>query len=217
MNLTALSFPLRRSQAPKKILSESWEDREEILRPDVNLFCWQRPCPLSTVEFLEQLVDRDPVPLRRHVDHHSLKETIAGCRGDWDSAGRGEAFWQDVENVTSDFLDFAKGKRGTLHLRLIDDDACTKFHTDGYALRLFCTYHGPGTEWLPENAVKRSALGGSNEEIVKDRTQIQQMDRYHVGILKGGLPAQKGTNGIVHRSPAISETGKKRIILRIDI
>ena len=105
-----------------------------------------------------------------------------------------------------------------MHLKMISDDACTKFHTDGYSLRLFTTYHGKGTEWLPEKAVNRTFLGQSNDLIVKDASRIQQMDAFEVGILKGEIPGKASSvKGIVHRSPKIAHTGEKRIILRVDI
>ncbi len=83
---------------------------------------------------------------------------------------------------------------------------------------LFTTYLGRGTEWLPEKAVNRSALGKTNELIVKDPSLIQRMNAFDVGILKGELPKRmQRVKGVVHRSPQISEAGEKRVVLRVDI
>lgn len=84
--------------------------------------------------------------------------------------------------------------------------------------RLFTTYIGPGTEWLPEEAVNRKALGTTNEKIVMDKSKIQRIQTGHLAILKGELPNHnESVKGIVHRSPEIKNSGGKRIILRIDI
>lgn len=129
-----------------------------------------------------------------------------------------DLFWEDVTILIQDFLAFSENSSATVYLKVIDNNACTKFHTDGYSLRLFTTYHGRGTEWLPEKAVNRSALGETNDQIVKDPSKIQRMETCEVGILKGEIPnAPNRTRGIVHRSPEIVQTGEKRIILRIDI
>lgn len=103
-------------------------------------------------------------------------------------------------------------------MKVITSNACAKFHIDGYSLRLFTTYYGPGTEWLPENAVNRNALGTTNEQIVKDQSKINRLGTGHVAILKGELPNRKNSvRGIVHKSPEITGSGDKRIILRVDI
>ena len=103
----------------------------------------------------------------------------------------------------------ARIQSGTIHLKVIDDNACSKFHTDQYKLRLFTTYYGKGTEWLPEKATNREALGKTNELIVKDATKIQELTTYDVGVLKGTIPGIiNSSKGIVHRSPQIE---KKKI------
>ena len=89
---------------------------------------------------------------------------------------------------------------------------------DWYHLRLFTTYHGKGTEWIPEEAVDRSALGQTNKEIVKDQSKVQQLETFDVGILKGAhSESKRPIKGIVHRSPEIEREGEKRVILRIDL
>ncbi|MEM8893030.1 MAG: DUF1826 domain-containing protein, partial [Bacteroidota bacterium] len=127
------------------------------------------------------------------------------------------ALIEDVYKLASDFLSYSDYGRGRLHLRVVNNDGCTKFHTDNYTLRLFTTYVGKGTEWLPESAVNRTGLGKGNEHVVKNQTMIERMRPFEVGLLKGEIKNRSITKGIVHRSPKISHTGEKRIILRIDI
>ncbi len=219
MSLIAL-FPFIKStrKKPRQVLSESWENRNDILNADVNLFCWKRSVNKAVYCYLEHLLQKELKPIKFHSHIDDLVEGIEIHKQSWDFdfGTNSTLFWDDVLMLAQDFLKFAKDSSGTIHLKVIDNNACSKFHTDGYSLRLFSTYYGSGTQWLPEKATNRKVLGKTNELIVKDPTQIQQMETFEVGILKGEVSNSK-SKGIVHKSPAIQHRGEKRIILRIDI
>ena len=210
-----------RFRVPKQVISTSWEDRHTVLKSNVNLFCWKRQAIPEMESFLANATERDlkPISFYTHIDDLSSK--LNELKLDWSGAiaDAGDAFRADVHELAYDFINsFSKEKCGTVYLKLVSDNECTKYHTDGYSLRLFTTYHGAGTQWLPERGVNRAGLGKTNGEIVKDPSFIQQMDTFEVGILKGELPNRiNKVKGIVHRSPEIEKTGEKRIILRIDI
>ena len=168
---------------------------------------------------LSDLLDLEFDPVACRVRQNGLDQQLKAVQDAWKevSSENSEAFFKDLSEIIYDFLSFSAEGSGTMYLRKIDHNACSKFHTDGYYLRLFSTYAGPGTEWLPEDAVDRSALGTCNEQIVKDQSKVQRMSTGDVGILKGDLFKQTGAGGIVHRSPGIAQTGEQRIILRLDI
>ncbi len=214
-------FPLiGKDKVPRQVISDSWDQRGDILEPGVNLFCWKRPVDKAIDIYLESITQSDKEPIILFTHLKDLTQNLSKARLIWDPdhLESGDLFWRDVEGLSHDFLHFSEANSGTIHLKVIKDDACTKFHVDGYSLRLFTTYYGRGTEWLPEHATNRKGLGKSNEMIVKDRSQVQQMDPFEVGILKGELTRRLGrTRGIVHRSPELSESGGRRIILRIDL
>jgi hypothetical protein len=203
---------------PVQVVSKTWEDRYRILEENVNLYCWRRQSEPVITEYLQKISTRQPDPVKQEITLDHLPYELSNCRKGWESEEDGDEFWADVSRITWDFLHFSKKGRGVLHLRVVDHDACTKFHIDGYSLRLFTTYLGPGTEWLPESAVNRTALKQHKNEVIKDPSQIMRMSSFEVGILKGE-PRGSVNNmpGIVHRSPQISHLHKKRIILRIDI
>lgn len=218
--LRPFSFLTLKAKVPQQITSGDWEDREAILQPGVNLFCWQRPINPEIESYLEVLQQSDWPKIQQFVAVNELDENLEDIRKVLPSSqGVGsDAFFKDLRQLTSDFLRYSENGSGTLHLRLVTDNACTKFHIDGYKLRLFTTYAGLGTEWLPESAVNRDGLGRGNGKIVRDIAQVRQMAPFEVGILKGEIPkSQAFTKGIVHRSPQISHLGEKRIILRIDL
>jgi len=205
---------------PKQVISNSWTERNAILKSDVNLFCWKRKANQQISDYLQKVIALDKEPITFFTDTNDLEKWISELRGIWDGdhKSEGDAFWKDVFKVVRDFLMFSSNKSGTVILKVIHSNQCTKFHTDGYSLRLFTTYYGKGTEWLPERALNRWALGKRNEQIVKKPSKIQQMEEFEIGILKGELPnGVNPTPGIVHRSPEIEKTGEKRIILRVDI
>lgn len=94
---------------------------------------------------------------------------------------------------------------------------CRFFHTDNIGLRLLCSYDGPGTEWVPDSAVNRSALGrGSNRDIIRDESAIQRMPSWWVGLFAGNNCPGLDGRGCVHRSPEIESLGRTRILLCID-
>jgi len=204
----------------RQVVCKDWHRRSEILEPEVNLFCWKRALEVATNRYLEKLLTTEFTAIRCLVDQQNLQHQLERVSASWgeERAIGHDSFWKDVYRLTSDFLHFSKDGTGILHLRIIDHNACSKFHTDGYHLRLLTTYLGPGTEWLTEDNVNRDALGTRNEKIVKHSSSVKQMKAGDVGILKGDLFKHTGTaNGIVHRSPAIAGTGEERIILRVDI
>ncbi|MFM8913385.1 MAG: DUF1826 domain-containing protein [Flammeovirgaceae bacterium] len=130
---------------------------------------------------------------------------------DWQPLG------DDIISLASIFHGICKTDYVKLYLKKVKDDSCRKFHIDGYEYRLFCSYAGPGTEWVYNHNVSRKYIGhGSNEQIIKDMSKIQQLHTYDVAILKGELPHQLSGKGIVHRSPPIEYQNQTRLILRID-
>jgi len=98
----------------------------------------------------------------------------------------------------------------------ITSNMCRRFHTDINDLRLLCTYIGPGTLWLPNEAVNQAVLQSSDNEaeLVLPGWEAQQVKTGDVVILKGAL--FEDSNPILHRSPPIEESHDKRLLLRID-
>jgi hypothetical protein len=191
-----------------------------ILEEYTNLFCWKRTPDPIIQQYLEKVLQIEPKPIHLKVSAGQVSEQLKEARESWEkmTASLADNFWMDVERLVEDFLKLCNSETAVVHLKVISDNACTKFHTDGYSLRLFTTYLGKGTEWLPEIATNRTGLGRSNELIIKDASKIQQMESFEVGVLKGE-PAKRPrkVNGIVHRSPEIMCLNEKRIILRVDI
>ena len=118
-------------------------------------------------------------------------------------------------------------KRAGLRLSGLDKAMCPKFHVNFVPCRLVSTFHGPATEWLPNDIIDRSKLGlgsqGLKDEesgLMKSPKDIQQLSTGDVALLKGEgwLVAENTQNeggGAVHRSPSITNNNP-RLLLTLD-
>ena len=136
--------------------------------------------------------------------------------------GYGE-FCQDVALLTAAFSDLFGLKRVGLRLRTLDHAMCPRFHVDSVTCRLVCTYGGAGTEWLEDAYIDRKKLGrasaGLKDEhsgLILDADAVYQMQAYAVGLLKGSAWEGNEQQGAVHRSPRISPTLPRRLLLTMD-
>jgi hypothetical protein len=124
---------------------------------------------------------------------------------------------KDFSTLLKFFETTSKATHFKVFISSIETDMCSRFHADANELRLLCTYYGPATLWLPEEAENRSAYysGKENKQIIKKPKLIQQAKTGDVLILKGAL--YPNANAIIHRSPSIQKKGEKRLLLRIDM
>ncbi|MEL6719987.1 MAG: DUF1826 domain-containing protein [Bacteroidota bacterium] len=121
----------------------------------------------------------------------------------------------DITELLTTFKNVSQATSFRLLLATVSTNMCRRFHTDINDLRLLCTYIGQGTLWVPDKVVNhRATTKGSNEDMVLDEQQIQQVNTGDVIILKGAL--YEDANPILHRSPSIEKDGEKRLLLRID-
>lgn len=127
-----------------------------------------------------------------------------------------KALREDIIASLNLFQQITKAATYRLYLASVSSNMCRRFHTDINHLRMLCTYAGPATLWLPDEAADQNASrnGRGNQEIVIDEDQIQQARTGDIVILKGAL--YPDGNPILHRSPGIEKNGDKRLLLRID-
>ena len=128
-----------------------------------------------------------------------------------------EGLLEDILNLLGLFEQVTKASSFRVLLAAISTNMCPRYHADNNELRMLCTYYGPGTLWLPNNAVDRKAYltGKGNQNIVSDENLVQQVATGDVVILKGAL--YPGATPVLHRSPNIEKSGEERLSLSIDI
>ena len=193
-------------------------DLSLIRQPDVNLVCFKRPVDDDIEIFVRSLIQQSFHGINTSVHSASVANLIHEQLDPFGLYTPGKMkLAQDILKITQAFFSVVQTDRAKLILKIVADDACRKFHTDAYDLRLLCTYVGKGTEWIEDQYVNRKKLAsGTNEEIIKDSSRIQRMQPFEVAVLKGEISSRPKCKGIVHRSPPIQYTGEKRLILRID-
>lgn len=120
-----------------------------------------------------------------------------------------ETWINDMSDLCQTFCSIEKSK--SVSFWICSQRGCRRYHVDNVPRRLLVTYAGQGTEWLPDEAVNREAYvnGEPNENILKDNSAKQFINKWDVAIFKGG------PKGLLHRTPDIALKGNS-ILMRLD-
>jgi hypothetical protein len=191
------------------------EASERLAQGEVNLVSWHRELPVGLDAQLVEWARRFPA---------QFDEIVAMPNYDLSAATRGLAeparAWltMDVAVLIARLAHLADARRVRVSLGAVRTDQCRKFHVDYVRYRLVTTYVGPGTEWVPDEAVRREALDhppdcpcDANKEIVREASAIRHAVPGEVIVMKGALHPNR--RGAVHRSPPIEGTGRVRVVL----
>jgi hypothetical protein len=209
------------SQALSTVAATTWrtspdpEVLAQIHRPEVNLVCWNRRLPSGVGERLAAWARRLPADFDEVVPAASVD--LAAATGGLDEPLRG---WltTDLAALLARFASLAQASRLRVSFGAVRSDQCRKFHVDYVRYRLISTYAGPGTEWVPDDAVSREALSrkgssprDANQEIVPSASAVQHAAAGDVIVMKGAR--HECRRGAVHRSPPVEASGKVRVVL----
>jgi hypothetical protein len=109
-----------------------------------------------------------------------------------------------------------------LRLAPLTSAMCPSFHVDNIPVRLVNTYIGSGTEWLPLEALYENPSEDTAGQLSKtkfgtsyNKSHIQQMKHFDVGLLKGKAWQQHEQMAAIHRSCQLQEN-EKRVLLTLD-
>ena len=193
------------------------EDIASINSPELNLVYFKRPAVKEIEHFTRHLIATNFRGVNEIVTPACYHDVLqAHLEAPQCYTGKDELM-EDVTTLTGLFFKITNAKRIRMIMKIVADDACRKFHTDAYRLRLLCTYAGAGTEWIADQYANRKKLvGGTNKDIIKDPGMIQHMEPFEVGILKGEIAGKCIGHGIIHRSPELKCGSEKRFLLRLD-
>lgn len=196
-------------------------DLAAILRPGVNVCLWRRRIGPAFGAWLDALCAAGTFLVEAVLDGDRPDATP--LLAPVPSAPERERLRADVEDLVRRYarLSGAAGVRAELAVQA--RDSCRKFHVDYVGLRLLCTYAGPGTEWIPNEAVRREILerpdlsiAATNRAIVACPGGVWSAARGEVLLLKGEAWPGNAGNGAVHRSPPIEAAGARRLLLTLD-
>jgi len=188
---------------------------DRIHEPGVNIAVWERSAPVPAQE-IEDVLQALQAEVRAHGCVTAIMEHLREVFND--RAPDADALLNDIALLLEGFAATSLVKEMRLSISAVDTNMCRRFHTDVNDLRLLCTYAGPGTLWLPNEAVNEQAIRGHDHHLPIERSpeDVQQVGTGHVAILKGALYPGDRAAACVHRSPTIEETGERRLLLRID-
>ena len=109
-----------------------------------------------------------------------------------------------------------------LRLQLFGENVCTKMHVDHIVGRALVSYTGViGTEYTRDSNVDFHELEhcGNNDCILRDKGKVQSIEVGSMLFMKGRF--YKGSNPLVHRSPAPRHHADgrvlNRLILKVDV
>lgn len=192
----------------------------EARRPDVNAAVWRRQLGPALGGRLEPLLRGVGVAFDGLVSARgpAVERLVAALPASPSRA----ALADDLRDLIGRFAALCGAPRVHAHLEAVEDDGCRKFHVDYVALRLLTTYVGPGTEWLAEDAVDRTALAPSdappdaaNAAVIRHPALVRRARAGDVLVLKGEAWPGNAGRGAVHRSPPIEAARSRRLVFKL--
>ncbi len=175
-----------------------------IRRPQLAVAVWQRNLPDSVAHPLAALGGLMPLQQTFEVSPDAQVEPVldAALHQFGDASRPAYAAWRtDLRLLLALARDLGPDSNLRVRLETKADGGCTVFHVDHVALRLICTYRGQGTQWLPDGAFDRCGLGRGNNDHVRDWSQVKEVRRGHLAVMKGQRFPGGAGDALVHRSP----------------
>lgn len=194
----------------RQVYSQTPQAMAQALQDGVNLAVWQRQLPPQLHDFAEvvaglggSLADQRVL----EVDEHQVPVIDALLQEAVDIHGY-DAFVADVTWLVSAYSCLLGARRVGLRVRALTSPMCPRFHVDNVPLRLITTYAGPGSEYVPEQEVARTALSTGYAAVDK----VMRLNAGDVALFKGERWEGNEGAGVVHRSPS----GPPRLLLTLD-
>ncbi len=204
---------------PVQVAADDYLALTSIYDPAVNLCVVNRSPATALIAFCRAFLPQAEV---KEVRHRLAIDALGATRLFPEAAHLpGYAEWySDVQAVVTVFADLFAMDQVGLRLAVLTNAMCPRFHVDALAVRMICTYCGPGTEWLPEESVTRPESSGGglalpHQDVGQDT--IQRIPPYAIALLKGERWEGNQGRGLVHRSPALSTDQPRRLVLTLDI
>jgi hypothetical protein len=169
-------------------------------RPETQLALWRRAAPWRAQREAARLAARAPFC---RVAAGAPEAAVARL-------GLPPALRRDALALARAYAAVTGETAVRLRVEAIADDACRRFHVDAVPLRLLCTWHGAGTEWLP--------LGGGAPtaralDPMRPPVAIRRVPTGAVALLRG---SGGGQPGLIHRSPPMGARPSPRLLLCVD-
>ena len=189
---------------PSAQIEQTLSALRSIRDDDTNLSIWEREIAVDC----SSLIASDVEDLRFESDRRASPALFASALdgGGYPKGSSRDWLIKDAAQLLDAFCSIMRIDRAEVRLELVTTDSCRKWHSDYVPARLITTYLGEGTQWLKGQDADRVSEG-------LDPADIQSLETGHVGIFKGKLATSRPA---IHRSPPISGTGARRLLLVIN-
>ena len=214
--------------SPQTLQSRQPSVLAEIVRPGVSICLWEREPPREVAQFLANYV-KSQASLEldfvlKPEDLAATSSVIAKIFGNSPTDLVLQDWLNDIDFLVKQFREIAACSPVRVRLLRVIDTACSVFHVDHLSLRLLCTYHGAGTQWVPASEAQAAQLGlrgrsikQANEAIVPNPGSIRSLSPWHVALIKGSGFAGDPESALIHRSHPQCCADHARIRLVIDV
>jgi hypothetical protein len=182
-----------------------------VQRPAVNLAVWHRElAPPLTGTSLHGLMQAAPFT----AVAEGSPTAVASLLAERLPAPAPADLLLDLTDLALVFgaLDGSRSVR--VRLEALTHDGCCRWHADAIGLRMLCTYHGPGTEWLPLQGGAPAARALPRD--TPPPCAAARLATGAVAVLKGEAYPGNAGNGCIHRSPPAGAGPRARLLLCID-
>ena len=214
--------------APHFLASPHAHTLRSIRETGVNLCLWERPARPAIAGLVERVAKaKARLALDVTLDSATVLAATAYTHRPLGAFADDYAFplWlDDMARLVALFREISGAPAVRLRLERVADPACAAFHADTLALRLLCTYHGSGTQWLENENVRRDELGlrgrtiaDANAAMIVDTENIRTIPAWHVAIFKGRAWPGEEANALVHRSFPVCCADHARLRLCLDL
>lgn len=189
----------RRTTAPAELVG--------IFEPGVQVCTWQRRIDPQIGCYLAGL------PQTHELQVFETLPPASRPRLDCLPEGAGwMALRDDVAQLAELIGDLLGCETVGLRLARVGRAMCPGWHVDRVGIRLVCTYQGPGTQWLDDQAVDRRCLPGAGVEA----GGAVAAEPGEVVLLKGSLWQGNQGLGAIHRSPDLASPTSLRTLITLD-
>ncbi|WP_166420240.1 DUF1826 domain-containing protein [Pseudoalteromonas sp. Z1A8] len=196
----------------------------QIYNEDTNIVIWQRSAAEKLTKAVNTLIATSTLkPLELAVSpDDAFDQLIKELKPEDNNRDEVNTLCEDIALLVEMFCCLFDLKRAGLRLKVLDKPMCPRFHVDKIPCRLVTTYQGVATQWLNHSDVNRSKLGTGNlgkpdEEsgLFKSLSNINQLTKGDVALLKGEYWNDNEGAGLVHRSPPVA-ANEQRLLLTLD-
>lgn len=207
---------------PRHVFADDRAGLARVLDPAMNLCIWRRSIGTGLVEWLAEVCEHHDFRAQCDLDRSAPDASPLLCA--LPACPARDALRADIEEVARVYAALMNAPVVLATLARVSHDMCRRFHVDAVGIRALCTYAGPGTQWVPEHAALRGGLGlqgknlrDTNLAVVPNPGEVQSLEVGWVALLKGSAWPGNEHFGAIHRSPPVSATGERRLLLKLDV